>query len=97
MNMLQSLTPWAIRRRDKVDLVTAVPVLRCRRKNDRLRLWLREWVDASTPRSFHFQHSSHFYLTPRLRIYRSPRQIWICWLGYSLHSSALSSQHLSGE
>jgi hypothetical protein len=90
MNMLRAVISWAVCRRDKLDLVTAVPVLRCRRNNNWLGLWLREWADALTPRSLHLQQSIYFHLVPRLRIYRSPRQVWICWFGYSLHSLALS-------
>lgn len=49
MKMLYELNPGGSRRRDKLDLVTAVPVLRCRRINDESGLWLRGWADALTP------------------------------------------------
>jgi hypothetical protein len=92
MNMIEDLNPGGSPRRAHLERRTRCSFLKIRRIKDESGLWLREWADALTPSSFHFQQSSYFYLAPRLRVYRSPRQIWLCWFGYSLHSSALSSQ-----
>jgi hypothetical protein len=33
------------------------------------------------------QRSTYFWSFPHVRTYRRPLQIWICWLGWSLHST----------
>jgi hypothetical protein len=35
--------------------------------------------------SISLQPSIYFYWCPRLRLYRRPLQVWLCWLGRSLH------------
>lgn len=32
------------------------------------------------------QPSIYFWIIPRVRFYRNPRQVWLCWLGWSAHS-----------
>jgi hypothetical protein len=33
------------------------------------------------------QRSDYFWLLPKFRTYRNPRQLWFCWLGWSIHHS----------
>ena len=37
-----------------------------------------------------FQRSLYYYTFPRVRLYRQPTQIWICWFGWSLHCTVTS-------
>jgi len=38
------------------------------------------------------QRSTFYFTFPRVRLYRRPTQIWICWFGWSVHAVSRSPQ-----
>jgi hypothetical protein len=43
------------------------------------------------------QRSLYYFTFPRVRLYREPTQVWICWFGWSLHYTASSARQGGGK